>query len=312
MANKIPVTVLVPTLNAGEHLNRLLDSVQPYFEDVFIVDSRSTDDTVDICLRRGVKIVQRPFDTHSKTYAFLMHKVPIKTPWIFMLDHDEEISQGLREKIATVLEAGTTCNGFYVRWRLWFMGRGLHVAPWSPRLMRTEYADVTDVACNEHFFLKEGKWGYIDGFVEHHDTPTLWHWYEKQNLYTTREAIGIVNGTARVEKPKLFGNSNERNHWFALVLPKLPLGLGYLLMFLGYYLKFKAWKDGATGYYWAKCRVWVQWVTFFKVKEIRRTGVLPKMPDSRHGEFDARVMESELEKQLLPDVVAEWKKGLGK
>lgn len=189
------------------------------------------------------------------------------------------------------------------------MGQPLHAAPRRMTIYRTGKVAVTDVTCNEHFYLTDnGTIGNLDGYLEHKDTPTLWHWYEKQNLYTTREAIGIVNGTARVENPKLFGNRNERNHWFSLVLPKLPLGFGFLLMFLGYYLKFNAWKDGTTGYYWAKCRVWVQWVTFFKVKEIRRTGVIPKMPEARHGDFDPRIMESELQRQLLSEVVEEYYK----
>ena len=63
--NKLPITVVICTLNAGKHLEELFDTVLPYVEDLFVVDSRSIDNTVDICLKRNVKIVQRPFTTPS-------------------------------------------------------------------------------------------------------------------------------------------------------------------------------------------------------------------------------------------------------
>ena len=51
---KLPITVTIETINAGRHLEELFESVLPYVEDMFIVDSRSTDNTVDLCLKYGV------------------------------------------------------------------------------------------------------------------------------------------------------------------------------------------------------------------------------------------------------------------
>lgn len=56
-SEKLPITVMVPTLNAEGHLMELLDSIEPYVEDIFIVDSFSIDKTVDLALERGIKIV---------------------------------------------------------------------------------------------------------------------------------------------------------------------------------------------------------------------------------------------------------------
>jgi len=302
----LPITIVVPTINAEAHMDELLDTVLPYFEDVIVVDSFSYDKTVDICLKRGVKIVQRPFVTSSDQFGWMLTKMPISTEWIMLLSQDERVTPELREAMARQIAGGTSHNGFTVRWRLWFMGAPLHAAPAIPRVFRKGHVGVTQVTCNEHFEITDGTMGALDANIEHKDTPTLWDWYEKQNLYTTREAIGIVQGNARTEKPKLFGNCNERRHWFAQHLPGLPFGLGYAMMFFGYYLRYGAWKDGWTGYYWTKCRVWVQWVTFFKVKEIRRTGVIPKMPEPRRGTYDPRIMQSDLQKQWLPEVVAAW------
>lgn len=304
---KLPVTILVPTINAEVHVDELLDTVLPYFEDVIVVDSFSADKTVDLCLKRRVKIVQRPFQTSSDQFGWMLTQLPVRTEWVMLLAQDERVTPELRAAMARQITVDSPFNGFTVRWRLWFMGAPLHAAPAIPRVFRRGHVAVTQVTCNEHFELTDGVLGALDANIEHKDTPTLWDWYEKQNLYTTREAIGIVQGKARTERPKFFGNRNERRHWFARHLPNLPLGFGYLLMFLGYYFKYGAWKDGKIGYYWTKCRVWVQWVTFFKVKEIRRTGIIPRMPEPRRGTYDKRIMQSGLQQQLLPDVVAEWR-----
>lgn len=305
--SKLPITIVIPTINAEPHLEELFDSIVPYFEDVIVVDSLSLDRTIDICLERGVKVLQRPFTTSSDQFGWMLSEMPISTPWVMMMAQDERMTEGLREQISEKVVADSQYNGFTVKWRLWFMGQPLHAAPSIPRIFKVGKVGVTQVSCNEHFFLTEGSFGFLDGIIEHKDTPTLWDWYEKQNLYTTREAIGIVQGNARTEKPKLFGTHNERMHWFASMLPKLPLGLGYLLMFFGYYMRYAAWKDGVAGFYWTRCRVWVQWVTNFKVREIQRTGTIPKMPVPRRGMFDPRIMNSELEQQLLPELVAEWR-----
>ena len=82
---KIPITVLVPTINAEPHLDELLDGVQPYFEDVIVLDSLSCDKTVDICLRRGVKVIQRPFVTSSDQFGWMVTKIPVSTPWLMTL-----------------------------------------------------------------------------------------------------------------------------------------------------------------------------------------------------------------------------------
>ena len=306
---KIPITVLVPTINAEPHLDELLDGVQPFFEDVIVVDSLSCDQTVDICLRRGVKVIQRPFVTSSDQFGWMVTKIHVTTPWLMTLAQDERVSPELRRLMAENVTADAPFSGFMTRWRLWFMGGPLHAAPWRMNVYRVGKVAVTDVTCNEHFYLTDGgPVGSLDGIIEHKDTPTLWDWYEKQNLYTTREAIGVVLGKARTEKPKLFGTKDERNHWLSRALPRIPLGLGYLIMFMGYYLRYGAWKDGWAGFYWARCRVWVNWVVEFKVEEIRRTGVIPKMPEPRRGTFDVRVMRSDLQRRLLPEVVEAWER----
>ena len=301
---KLPITVLIPTLNAAGHLNELLDSIESYVTDIFIVDSFSIDQTVDIALARKIKIVQRHYVTSSDQFRWMLKKLPIKTPWIFFMAQDERFSNTLVSKLKQLFEVGIpeSVDGFTVNWRLWFMGHPLHAMSPNLRLLRTGKCDVSEVACNEHFLVK-GRIAHLDGILEHKDTLTMHEWYEKQNLWTTREAIQRVKPPSDDEKAKIFGSALQRKAFVRECFLRTPLRS--IAMTLYYFLKFGAWRDGVLGWTWARLRVWVWDVTLLKEREMRQYGVPFKIPEGRHGTFDARVLASPLQKKILPETVCE-------
>lgn len=302
MSEKLPITVLISTLNAGEHLEELFDSILPYVEDVFITDSRSIDDTVDICLRRGVKIVQRPFKNCGEQCQWSMDHLPIKTDWVFVMAQDERFSDSLVADLRRVFAEGIPdgVDGYTVKWRLWFMGQPLHATADNFRLMRKGKCRATNVACNEHF-VADGKVLKLEGILEHKDTLNLHQWYEKQNLWTTMEAVQRVKPPSEDELPKLLGSALQRKAFLRMVLRKLP-GRKFV-KFLYYFLKFGAWRDGHVGFVWAALRVWVSEVVELKADEMRNHGVPVKLPEGRHGTYDPRILASSLQKQLLPETM---------
>lgn len=301
-SNKLPITVMIPTLNAEGHLNELLDSIEPYVEDIFIVDSFSIDKTVDIALARGIKIVQRHYVNSSDQFQWMLDKLPVKSDWIFFMAQDERFSESLVTDLRKLFDGGipVSVDGYTVRWRLWFMGEPLHATSDNLRLLRRGKCKVSQVACNEHFMVP-GKVGRLSGILEHKDTLSLHEWYEKQNLWTTREAIQRVKPPSEDEMPRFWGNSLQRKAFFSLVLRKVPGGR--LVRFFYYYLKFGAWRDGRTGVVWAMLRGWVIDVVDLKAEEMRRQGVPKKLPEGRHGTYDPRVLKSELQRRLLPESI---------
>lgn len=298
ISGKLPITVLIPTLNAEGHLVELLDSIEPYVEDIFIVDSFSIDKTVDIALERKVNIVQRHYVNSSDQFQWMLDKLPVKTPWIFFMAQDERFSASLVEDFQKLFASETPADvdGYTVRWRLWFMGRPLHAASDNLRLLRTGKCKVSQVACNEHFMVP-GRALKLKGVLEHKDTLNLHEWYEKQNLWTTREAIQRVKPPSEDELPKLFGTGLQRKAWLRKVLKKLP-GRN-LIRFFYYWLKFGSWRDGRAGVVWASLRVWVEDVIELKAEEMRIQGIPKKLPEGRHGTYDPRVLNSDLQKSLM-------------
>ena len=299
---KIPLTILIPTINAEAHLEELFDGIVPYFEDVIVVDSLSLDRTVDICLEYGVKIIQRRYVSSSDQFGWMVTQIPVKTPWIMLMAQDERISEKLRNEMSHYLRDDSPHSGYTVRWRLWFMGKPLHATPRRMMIYKTGNVAVTNVACNEHFFLLDcGSVGNLEVYLEHKDTPTLWDWYEKQNLWTTREAIQRVCPPSDDEKPMLCGTKRQRKAFVKQLLIHMPFG--ETILFWYYFLKFGAWRDGRTGWVWASLRVWVHHVTTLKEIEMRKYGIPERIPEGRHGDFDPRILASDLQRQLLPETI---------
>jgi glycosyltransferase involved in cell wall biosynthesis len=283
------------TLNEEFHLPGAIKNVKDWAEEIFIVDSCSTDKTVDIALEQGVKIVQRPFTNFGDQWNFALERLPIKTPWTFKLDPDERLSNDLKTEISNLLQGYPKCCGYEIDRRLWFMGKPLHVLAPVLRLWKTGKCHFSDVIVNEHPLI-DGPIGKLKGIMEHLDTPDLHHWWEKQNRYTTMRAIEIANGLDLSAKPKLFGNSLERRVFFIKAFFNVPFRYQiqwvYEMFFRG------AWRDGWVGLTWVGLRINVRRLSELKIKEIRLRGRVPKIPKAPKGNFDSRVVSSPLQHSL--------------
>ncbi len=301
---KLPVTILMPTLNAEAHLAEALGSCLDCVEDFFIVDSRSTDRTVDIALEHGIKVCQKEFITYGAHIRWFTQTMPIRTPWVFIMDQDERFSESLKASLYALFEGEPSCNAYQVPWRLWFMGRPLHVVAPMTRLLRKGCFTVSDVICNEQI-LVEGETGCLDGILEHKDSLDLHLWNEKQNLYSTMEAIAICRDKGRFScTPRLFGSALERRMWLKKVFFQIPGR--YQILFLYNFLLQGAWRDGKTGWIWSHLRSEVYRMWELKALEMRTTGRIPAIPQAAHGDYDPRIMRSAFQRSVLPELVAEW------
>jgi glycosyltransferase involved in cell wall biosynthesis len=292
---RVPVTVVLLTLNEEFNLPGAIESVHDWAEEIFIVDSCSTDKTVDVALNYGVRIVQRKFTNYGDQWNWAIEHLPIKTPWILKLDADERLTEELKENISIALKTGGACNGYEMILRLWFMGRPLHVRQSALRLWRTGKCRFSDVIVNEHLLI-EGPVGKMKGLMEHYDSRDLHHWWDKQNRYTTMEAIMRLRGDALAEQPRLFGSSLNRRMLLKKYFFHIPFR--YQLLFIHEVIIRGAWRSGWVGLRWARLRVQVNQMIEWKVLEARMSGKYPQLPPSRAGAFDPRIIASQFQ-QLL-------------
>lgn len=288
-AGAVPVAVVMISLNEDHNMQAVLDNLKGWAQEVFLLDSYSADDTVDIALRHGVHVVQRRFRDFGDQWNFALRELPITAPWTMKLDPDERISDTLKRSIeAAIVEDDS--EGLSLNRRLWFMGHPLPVRHALVRAWRTGRCRFTDVKVNEHPIV-DGHIRHVAGDLEHHDSPDLEHWLDKQNRYTSAEAVASYQGGKLAAEPKLFGNALQRRMWIKKNYMRFPFR--YLIMFLYHYLVMGAWRAGWVGYAWSRLRCDVYRLWEYKLREIRITGRLPLKHPSGRGVPDSRVRQHE-------------------
>ncbi len=282
-----PVAVVMISLNEGHNMEAVLQNLEGWAQEVFLVDSHSQDDTVDIALRHGVHVVQRRFQGFGNQWNFALNELPITAPWTMKLDPDERLSDQLKQAIQEVTRRNDS-DAFVLNIRLMFMGKHLPIRLSLLRLWKTGTASMSDVLVNEHIKLK-GKISKISGDIEHHDSPDLDHWLEKQNRYSTAEAIIAYSKSALADTPRLFGTGLQRRMWMKMNFKHLPFR--YFLFFLYCWLWLGTWRAGWVGYAWARLRSDVMRLIEYKRREIELTGHLPARRFYGPGKQDARVRQ---------------------
>ncbi|MDH3742694.1 MAG: glycosyltransferase family 2 protein, partial [Hyphomicrobiales bacterium] len=170
------------SLNEAHNMADVLDNVAGWAQEVFLVDSFSADNTVDIALSRGVHVVQRKFGGFGDQWNYALDELPITAPWTMKLDPDERITPALKNAIEAAISQDKH-DALYVQRRLWFLGEPLYVRQTLLRLWRTGSCRFSDVTVNEHPIV-EGREVVLTGDLEHHDSPDLEHWTDKQDRYT--------------------------------------------------------------------------------------------------------------------------------
>lgn len=280
-----PVAVVMIALNEGHNMEAVLRNLAGWAQEVFLVDSLSRDETVDIALRHGVHVAQRAFRGFGDQWNFALGALPIRAPWTMKLDPDERLSDELKRSIVAAIEVDEA-DGFSVERRLWFMTRSLPVKHRGVRIWRTGTCRFSDVRVNEHPIV-DGVVRRVAGELEHHDSPDLEHWIDKQNRYSTAEAIGTHLGSKLAAEPRLFGTALERRMWVKKHFMKIPFR--YQMMFLYHYLFLGAWRAGWVGYAWSRLRCEVYRMWEYKLREIRITGRLPLKRAIGPGQPDPRV-----------------------
>ena len=101
--SKVPVSILIPVKNEEENLPRCLQCVA-WADEIFVVDSRSTDGSREIAAGHGATVVQFDFkEPWPKKKNWALENLPFKHEWVFLLDADETLPPGAEEEIRTIV-----------------------------------------------------------------------------------------------------------------------------------------------------------------------------------------------------------------
>jgi glycosyltransferase involved in cell wall biosynthesis len=271
VTEKVPVSVLIPTLNEERNLAEALTS-SAFADQTVVLDSFSSDGTESIAREYGAEFFQHRFVNYSDQKNWAIDHVPWRHRWIFILDADERFTPELADEIARVVRGVGDEAGFYVNRRLIFMGRWIKHCGWYPnwnlRLFQVGKARYDGRPVHEHMVV-EGAVGYLENDLIHDDRKGLEAFLARHNRYSSLEATtrpGIVPqaiGLADLRHPVKVKRALRQWVW-----PHLPVKP--LAAFLYLYVLRSGFLDGRAGLVFSLLQAMQELHVNLKMEELER------------------------------------------
>jgi glycosyltransferase involved in cell wall biosynthesis len=190
------LSILILTLNEEINIEACIKSVS-WCDDIVVLDSFSSDNTLKIARRFGARVFQRKFDDFGSHRNYAIDEIQFKYKWVFHLDADERFNDDL--KIACVNKISeNNRSAYFVPNKIYFYGK------WVKYCTQYPYPQVRLIKLGEFYFEKSGhgqKEGYAKRGIGNIDIPYdhfnfskgLEDWFEKHNKYSSIEARSYIN-----------------------------------------------------------------------------------------------------------------------
>lgn len=193
----VDIAVVILTFNESIHIRRALESIRPFCKEIFVIDSFSTDDTLEICRSAGAVVLQNKFVNQAKQFAWGLENAPITASWIMRLDADEVVEPELADEICRKLESlPPDVAGINLDRRHVFMGRWIRHGGRFPltmlRIWRRGQGRIEDRWMDEHIIVSGGRAIKFSGHFSDVNLNNLTYFTAKHNAYATREAVDVL------------------------------------------------------------------------------------------------------------------------
>ena len=283
---KIPVSVLIPAKNEEANLPACLESLSRA-DEVFVVDSQSSDRSVEIAEQYGATVVQFHFDGRwPKKKNWSLENLPFRHKWVLIVDCDERIPPELWEEIEAAIQ-NSDYDGYYLNRKVFFLGtwirHGGRYPDWNLRLFKhkkgryenlktEEIRNTGDNEVHEHVIL-EGASGYLKNDMLHIDFRDIYHWLERHNRYSNWEARVYLNLLNSKDESgtigaSLLGNAVQRKRFLKKMWVRLPFKP--TLRFILFYIIQLGFLDGKAGYIYGRLLSQYEYQIGVKVYELQK------------------------------------------
>lgn len=247
------LTVVILTRDEERHIERAIRSVRPIAGRIVVVDSGSTDRTVEIARRLGAEVLVHPFVTQAQQFNWALTQLPEDTEWVLRLDSDEIVSPKLAHAIRMQLPAlGPEKVGVYLNRRICFLGRPIRHGGVFPvkvlRLFRFGRGKSEDRWMDEHIVV-EGDTALFQGEILDDNLKPLTWWIAKHNSYASREVVDKLlrkesGGGANLET----GSQTATKRWLKeSIYYRLPADIRAFAYFIYRYIFRLGFLDGREG-----------------------------------------------------------------
>ena len=273
-----PLSVFVLTGNEELNIARCLESVAVWCDDIFVVDSDSTDRTLEIAGQFTENVVNHRYIDHASQLKWAFENLPFKHEWVLFLDADNLVSPKLKSLIYEVLakDDGKT-NGYYCLHEEFFRDKPVRgMKKWWARLVRRTHAAIDNSELVDYGIKIDGNIGYLYGAIVEDNLKEndIDFWIDKHQRFAQRLAAEeILRSYGYLKwsvKPRFFGNSDQRRVWLKNFWGYLPLFVRPFLYWLWRYIPTGAILQGRHGLTFTVLQaLWYRLICDLKIQEFR-------------------------------------------
>jgi glycosyltransferase involved in cell wall biosynthesis len=282
----IPLSVIVTTRNEEANVERCLRSVHGFADQIFVLDSESTDRTVEIS-QRYAEVQTLAYD-HSRIIPWIfqwgLDNLPLRNDWVLILEADQAVTPALREELAALLARPDAVreDGFYIHRRQIFRGKPLHFGGYGSKvllkLFRRGRSGLDPVEQDTRVYVR-GPVGRLRAPLEE------WNLKEDSIQFYLQKHLRYAEAFAREElerrrrglpwkaTPRLFGTPDERILWLKDRYYRMPLFVRPMIYFLYRYFFLLGILDGKTGFIFHFLQAfWFRLIVDIRLEELLRGG----------------------------------------
>ncbi len=266
------ISVVILTKDEEINISTCLKSVG-WSDDIHVLDSGSTDRTVEIARDFGVRVWTNHFVSFAKQRNFALESIDIQHEWVLFLDADEVATPEFHREIKKAVKtADSSLAGFYCCWKLMLEGKWLKhcdtFPKWQFRLVRKGVAKFVDVGHGQKEGEVNGKIEYIKEPYLHYSFSKGWsEWIVRHNKYSSQEAAerlyscppfqNMFSSHPSIRNPALKG-------WLS------KLAIWPLIRFCQAYFINLGFIEGVPGFIYCTIYCFQEFTILIKMRELRR------------------------------------------
>lgn len=271
------ISAFIITYNEEIHIERAINNAKKYAKEIFVLDSYSTDKTVEIAESLGAKVYQHNFLYHADQLNWGLQNLPFKTKWIWRQDADEYLTDELINEINSIIpNVPEDISAFTAPCLRKFMGKHIKhgIIPLILlRLFKRGHAKWEDKKMDEHIYVTDGIIAQLKNPFFDDNLNSLTWWTEKHNKYASKEAIDLLMTEYGLYENNVV-NSGEHSASIRkkkLKYIKMPLfWRAFAFFFLRYFIRL-GFLDGKEGFLWHFLQGWwYRTLADAKVYEIKK------------------------------------------
>jgi glycosyltransferase involved in cell wall biosynthesis len=261
------ISILILTLNEEQNLPACLKTVE-WSDDIHVLDSYSTDKTIQIAEESGAKMWYRKFDSFSQHQNWALENISFKYPWVFYFDADERVTPALAQSMQAAVRAPGDNVAFRVQRRDFFLKTWLkHVqlTAYYDRLFRPEKMRYERLG---HCVSRpDGPVGEVAGFLDHYPFSNFYSNQEAQQIVANRSSEDAARGFfsllgAAISAP----STHERRRILKEIYYRMPARP--MIKFLYMYVGKLGFLDGRAGFTYSMLIAFYEYWIVLKTEEL--------------------------------------------